>query len=285
MKKHVMLVILVVIFLTLNVVAVNDLSVTFMSVGNSESTLIISPSGKVVLVDAGDGKESDKLLGILKKSNVEKIDYYIITHPHDDRIIGAVNILKEIPIVNVIDNGEKLKSDLYKEFYSQLKTLKTSIKSVKVNNQLELDKDIYITFLNPLGKKDLSGVSIFGSNSKNENPDPIDDNSICLKLTYGKNSFLILGDIGLDQQTNLFAWAFMQSPYPLKSDIIKFRNNGPMSKDIIQGSKPTYAINTSSQLDNAIESYCKEKGYKIISAFQEPIKFLSNGENIEMVNE
>jgi beta-lactamase superfamily II metal-dependent hydrolase len=68
-----------------------ELRVHILDVGpvNGDSILIVSPSGKTVLIDAGDTGKGKPVLEALKRLNVQQLDYFIATHPHPDHLVGA----------------------------------------------------------------------------------------------------------------------------------------------------------------------------------------------------
>src|SRR5207244_2007163 len=84
-----------------------ELQVHVLDVGpiDGDSILIISPTGKAVLIDAGDTSKSKVVLDALKRYKIEQLDYFIATHPHPDHIGGAAAVIKAIKVLNVIDNG------------------------------------------------------------------------------------------------------------------------------------------------------------------------------------
>jgi len=84
-----------------------ELQVHVLDVGpiNGDSILIVSPTGKSVLIDAGDAGKEKIVLDALKRYKVEQLDYFIATHPHPDHLGAAAAVLKAVKVVNVIDNG------------------------------------------------------------------------------------------------------------------------------------------------------------------------------------
>src|SRR5262244_3752901 len=84
-----------------------QLQVHVLDVGpiEGDSILIISPAGKSVLIDAGDSGKGKVVLEALKRYKIEKLDYFIATHPHPDHIGAADEVLKGIKVGTVIDNG------------------------------------------------------------------------------------------------------------------------------------------------------------------------------------
>src|SRR3989440_6608700 len=87
-----------------------ELQIHVLDVGpvEGDSILIIAPSGKSVLIDAGDAGKGKVVLDALKRYKVERLDYFIATHPHPDHMGGAGEVLKGIKVANMIDNGVDL---------------------------------------------------------------------------------------------------------------------------------------------------------------------------------
>src|SRR6266480_3502654 len=87
-----------------------ELQIHVLDVGpiEGDSILIIAPGGKSVLIDAGDAGKGKVVLEVLKRYKVERLDYFIATHPHPDHIGGADEVLSAIKVGTVIDNGVDL---------------------------------------------------------------------------------------------------------------------------------------------------------------------------------
>ena len=85
-----------------------ELTIRILDVGpiNGDSILISTPSGKHVLIDAGDTTKGKSVVEVLKRNNIQQLDYFIATHPHPDHLGGAAEVFKAVKILNVIDNGE-----------------------------------------------------------------------------------------------------------------------------------------------------------------------------------
>jgi competence protein ComEC len=82
-----------------------ELQVHVLDVGQGDSILIVSPAGKSVLIDAGDFGKDKIVRDALTRYNVSHLDYFVATHAHPDHIGGAAEVLKNIKVDNVIDNG------------------------------------------------------------------------------------------------------------------------------------------------------------------------------------
>src|SRR5205807_6997408 len=84
-----------------------ELQVHVLDVGpiEGDSILIVLPSGKSVLIDAGDAGKGKVVLDALKRYKIDHLDYFIATHPHPDHMGGADEVFKGVRIGTVIDNG------------------------------------------------------------------------------------------------------------------------------------------------------------------------------------
>lgn len=74
--------------------------VSFLDVGQGDAILIRS-NGRYVLIDTGDGFSSN-IVRSLRLNGVNGIDALILTHWHNDHIGGAVQVLENFPVLNVI---------------------------------------------------------------------------------------------------------------------------------------------------------------------------------------
>jgi competence protein ComEC len=83
--------------------------VTFLDVENGDATLI-SAGGRNVLVDAGPAYGSwsaaRRILPVLADRKIDRLDALILTHPDNDHIGGAVELLLEVPVDQIYTNGE-----------------------------------------------------------------------------------------------------------------------------------------------------------------------------------
>lgn len=93
------------------------LELHFINVGYGDSILIKSPAGQYTLIDTGYPRASNTLLDYLREREVDILDYLIITHPHPDHLGAAVDLLNNVQINNLRDNGQSI--DLFDEWLTQ----------------------------------------------------------------------------------------------------------------------------------------------------------------------
>src|SRR5215470_6628862 len=65
------------------------------SVGNA--TLIVSPSGETLLLDAGPPRSELRTLDVLKQADVKQIDYLLNTHFCADHFGASAALAQQIP--------------------------------------------------------------------------------------------------------------------------------------------------------------------------------------------
>ena len=85
-----------------NVIA-SDLIVHFIDVGQGDSIAIELPDDKVVLIDSGTGSSKTSLISYLNANVLvddKNIDYFIVTHPHEDHIGGGAAVFQNFDILS-----------------------------------------------------------------------------------------------------------------------------------------------------------------------------------------
>ena len=77
-------------------------SLSTIDVGQGDSHLITTPSGRHLLVDAGDNQRVDSgkdvVVPYLHHIGVPRLDALVVTHPDQDHFGGALSILKTFPV-------------------------------------------------------------------------------------------------------------------------------------------------------------------------------------------
>ncbi len=86
-----------------------NLNIHHINVGQGDATLLVSPTGKTFLIDAGDNsKGTSRVLPYLQSLGVTKLDFLVATHYHADHIGGldeVINGLGAGNVVTVYDRG------------------------------------------------------------------------------------------------------------------------------------------------------------------------------------
>lgn len=188
---------------------------TMFDVGHGDSFLLKTAKNKTVMIDTG-GKYVDKkrqyngtlskykILPTLKKKGIKKIDYLIITHPHNDHM-GELEVLcQELSFTNVIINKQSFTQQQL-EYINTLATI-YDFKMIDILslNTIYLDQ-FFIEFLD---------ATIPHSEDQNEQ-------SIITLVKYRGYKLLFMGDATINNEQLLLA------KYDLSNvDILKVGHHG-----------------------------------------------------------
>lgn len=89
------------------------------------ATLIVSPSGESMLVDAGNAGDRDpaRIVHVAKDvAGLNRLDHHIITHWHGDHFGGTQEVAKQLPISRFYDHGPSVEgTDFEQKFAWYLK--------------------------------------------------------------------------------------------------------------------------------------------------------------------
>jgi competence protein ComEC len=102
--------------------AARPLEIYFIDTEGGQATLLVTPAGESVLIDAGygarrgrgtippvaAGRDAERILDAAKESGISRIDYLVVTHFHPDHAGGVPELAKRIPIGTFVDYGMPL---------------------------------------------------------------------------------------------------------------------------------------------------------------------------------
>lgn len=90
------------------------LEIYFIDVEGGQATLVVSPSGQSLLIDAGysnhSGRDADRIAAAAKLAHVKKIDFVLITHHHSDHEGGVPNLLERLQVGMFFDPGPSVET-------------------------------------------------------------------------------------------------------------------------------------------------------------------------------
>ena len=218
----------------------NDkMRVTFIDVGQGSSTLIALPGGKKILLDGGGSYDNIFDIGkyvvapFLWHEKIRNIDIVVLSHPHPDHLNGLITILSNFDVKEVWTNGEKGDLETYEDFMKIMREKNITHRLVSEKSGVTLINGTTLSVFNPVNPIDL----------KNNLPrkfDRTNNDSLVIKLSYGKVSFLFPGDISEPSEARL-----VKSGQDIKSQIMLVPHHGGFTSStltFLHKVDPEYAI-------------------------------------------
>ena len=195
------------------------LRVYFVDVEGGQATLFVTPEGQSLLIDTGwpgnEGRDADRIVAAAKSAGLNKIDYVLITHFHNDHVGGAPQLAARIPIGTFIDHGENREStdgptvQGWQAYQALLATGKYKRITPKPGDVLPIQgmRVEVISADGALIEKPLPGAGQENAACKESETRPADKTenlrSLGTLITFGKLKLLDLGDLTWDKEMEL----------------------------------------------------------------------------------
>ncbi len=204
-----------------------DLKISFLSVGQGDSTLIEFPDGGTMLVDAGGIHPhfdiGERLLApYLWKKGIRTIDVLILTHSDFDHTDGARFLIDHFDVKEMWIS--QWRGGIHYEHILELSEIKNiPVYLISKETGIKIFKGVEFQFLNP--------KNVFEKATDNHQ-------SIVFKCRYKNFSVLFTADIEKDVEEEI-------SYFPLQSTVLKVPHHGSKtssSLSFLRSVKPKFAV-------------------------------------------
>jgi beta-lactamase superfamily II metal-dependent hydrolase len=195
----------------------NDLQIYFVDVEGGQATLFVTPDKHSLLIDTGwpgnDGRDADRILAAAKLAGINRIDYVLLTHYHDDHAGGVPQLVDRIPVGTFLDHGENIDTKPGGRTVEVWNAYQKVIATGKYKRVSAHPGDVF-----PIGSMKTTVVSsdgnaidhnLPGGGEKNQYCDVVEkkpndrsenSHSLGVLLTFGKLKILDLGDLTWEKE-------------------------------------------------------------------------------------
>ena len=199
-------------------VAQDVLLIDYIDVGQADSILIRNQD-KVMLIDAGTNEAGETVVNYLKNLGIAQIDYVIGTHPHEDHIGGLDDVINNFDIGQVYMPKIQTTTKTFKDVLEAIENKNLTVTAPNKGDKVVLGQATGEFMTDPILDEDNLNLS-----------------SLVLRLEFGNNSFLFMGDAEKENEKTI-NWT--------KTDVLKVGHHGSStstSENFLKQVQPQYAI-------------------------------------------
>ncbi len=201
-------------------------TVAFLDIGQGDAIYIESPSGVQMLIDGGPDpsvlSELSKVMPWLDRS----LDIVMATHPDSDHIGGLISVLRTYRVGRVITSGSTAETDIFQALYEAVSLEESTVDLVRRGTRIDMGEGMVVEVLFP--------EQVFEVGDRNVN-------SLVVRVVYGESSWLLTGDIGIEQEEYLVGVYGEE----LQSDVLKLGHHGSKTSSsqlFLDAAAPSLAI-------------------------------------------
>ena len=204
-----------------------------LDVGQGDAILLRTPEGHTALVDGGPGA-TPLLNGIGERIPFwqRDLDLLVLTHPHQDHMMGFVDVLARYRVDQVVQTPFTATGGVQAEWLRTLESRKLPVHYARRGETLgfEGEPEVTLSVLHPADPRAAYGAA----------GDDVNDASLALRVTYGSHSILLAGDVQADAEGKL-----ARLGGGLRSTVLKVAHHGrdtSSSLPFLEAVEPEVAI-------------------------------------------
>jgi beta-lactamase superfamily II metal-dependent hydrolase len=191
------------------------LDIYFVDVEGGQATLVVSPSGESMLIDAGypgfEGRDADRIADAAKQAGITRIDYLVVTHYHRDHVGGVPQIAAKLPIGTFVDYGANREAGSAAEVYAAYEPVRANGRHLQPKPGDTLPINGFTARVASSGGELVktalaqpAAPNALCAQFKPRDPDPTENaRSLGLVLEHGQFRMLDLGDLTWNKEHGL----------------------------------------------------------------------------------
>lgn len=199
----------------------SDITVHFLDIGQGDSIFVELPNSECMLIDAGIANKGEFIESYISESGYNRIDYLVATHPHADHIGSMSYVVSNMDIGQVYMPNVSTTTKTFEKLLNAIQKKGLKIKSAKAGMNIIRDSDLSVEILAP--------VKI--------DEDELNNCSIIIKITYGYDSYLFIGDAEKEELDTVSS--------DMSADVLKVGHHGSRTsttEKFLEQVNPKYAV-------------------------------------------
>ena len=184
----------------------------WVDVEGGAATLLVSPTGESLLVDTGyptdDDRDAKRIAAAAAEAGLSRIDHLVITHYHRDHVGGLEALAELIPIEQCLDHGTTTEASNQQWLDAYLRVCEDKRVVVAAGEKIAFGP-VEIDVVASDGRLIDLPVNGGGPNplcataERREQASPENQRSVGALFTYGRFTFLDLGDLNWAKEVEL----------------------------------------------------------------------------------
>jgi competence protein ComEC len=183
---------------------------------SGDSTLVVAPDGKVMLVDCGHPDAGKDVVRTLKALGITKIDIFVNTHPHIDHLGGFPQVADTFAVGQVYRSHVEYDTPYTKAFAAAVQKHSLPLAYLEEEDSFMLGSDVKVDVFGPV--KNIVYPPEYPANSTQF----LNDESVAMQMTFGESKVLLCGDLYRSGESVVID----KYADRLKSDVAKANHHG-----------------------------------------------------------
>lgn len=250
------------------------LAVTFLDVGQGDSILISTPSGKQMLIDGGATnvvlEELNKHISYFDRT----LDVVVATHPDSDHVTGLIPVFKKYEVETIVTSNVKGDTGIFGELEKSIEEEGAEVRVAQKGDTISFGDGVELRVLYP--------THVVASDTN--------DGSVSIVVTYGEHSFLLTGDLSQELESELII-----DTLPKNITVYKAGHHGSRTSSgevLLSRIHPEYSVISAGKNNDYGHPHLEtlerlqKYGREVLSTIDHgAITFLSDGRTLEVKTE